>query len=417
LDGLQLGAMLLALWELAAALGQLVSWVGHGFRDVSGIVPADDGSAAASGSVVAVLAAITFVALLRGRVRVALVAVVVWVLAGVPWAIIGYREGTVDGLAIGRPGMVVWLAVVGSLPLLAVLAVLVWRGGGRSRSWGWLLVPAALGIAFAWAPVLLAVVVMVSLVGLVAALALAVATGEVRPAVALAVVGLPWILGTVLGILSSPAAALAVAALAAWGALRARQRQGPGPGRTAGGPAEGAPTPERRLTGPQLTAFFTSAAILASSAAVNFISAKEVGHMAPSSRFATSLKPNVAYLELNFFAGWKKQRTLPSLAYAGIPYHSRGERAGALALMTAWIRSAIARSDSGISAIFASTSLSPSALSARAPRRADAFSSWARAFIAARSSSVHPSDVLSVAVVRLADFCVSFIAGFLPCES
>jgi hypothetical protein len=175
-------------------------------------------------------------------VRVALAAVVVWVLAGVPWAIIGYPEGTaVDGLAIGRPAMVVWLAVVGALPLLAVLAVLVWRGGGRSRSWAWLLVPAALAIAFAWAPVLLAVVVIVSLVGLVAALALAVATGEVRPAVALAVVGLPWILGTVLGILSSPAAALAVAALAAWGALRARQRQGPGPGRTAGGPAEGAP--------------------------------------------------------------------------------------------------------------------------------------------------------------------------------
>jgi hypothetical protein len=239
LDGLQLGAMLLALWELAAALGQLVFWVAHGFRDASGNVPAYDGSAAASGSVVAVLAAVTFVTLLRGRVRVALVAVVVWVLAGVPWAIIGDPEGTVDGLAIGRPAMVVWLAVVGSLPLLAVLAVLVWRGGARSRSWAWLLVPAALAIALAWAPVLLAVVVLVSLVGLVAALALAVTTGEVRPAVALAVVGLPWILGTVLGILSSPAAALAVAALAAWGALRARQRQGPG--RTAGGPAEGAP--------------------------------------------------------------------------------------------------------------------------------------------------------------------------------
>jgi hypothetical protein len=142
LDGLQLGAMLLALWELAAALGQLVFWVAHGFRDASGNVPAYDGSAAASGSVVAVLAAVTFVTLLRGRVRVALVAVVVWVLAGVPWAIIGDPEGTVDGLAIGRPAMVVWLAV---------------------------------------------------------------------------------------------------AALAAWGALRARQRQGPGPGRTAGGPAEGAP--------------------------------------------------------------------------------------------------------------------------------------------------------------------------------
>src|SRR5206468_1553807 len=41
---------------------------------------------------------------------------------------------------------------------------------------------------------------------------------------------------------------------------------------------------------PQLTAFFTSAAIFASSAAVNFVSAKAVGHMAPLSRFAASLK-------------------------------------------------------------------------------------------------------------------------------
>ncbi len=35
--------------------------------------------------------------------------------------------------------------------------------------------------------------------------------------------------------------------------------------------------------------------------------------MAPSSRFALSLKPNVAYLDLNFCALWKKQMTLPSL--------------------------------------------------------------------------------------------------------
>jgi hypothetical protein len=40
------------------------------------------------------------------------------------------------------------------------------------------------------------------------------------------------------------------------------------------------------------------------SAAVNSFSAKEVGHMAPSSRFALSLKPNVAYLDLNFCALW-----------------------------------------------------------------------------------------------------------------
>jgi hypothetical protein len=33
---------------------------------------------------------------------------------------------------------------------------------------------------------------------------------------------------------------------------------------------------------------------------------------------------------LNFCALWKKQTTLPSLAYAGIPYQVFGERAGAL---------------------------------------------------------------------------------------
>jgi hypothetical protein len=135
--------------------------------------------------------------------------------------------------------------------------------------------------------------------------------------------------------------------------------------------------------------------------------------MAPSSRFALSLKPNVAYLVLNFCALWKKQTTLPSLAYAGIPYHSPGERSGALALMTAWSRPAMARSGSGISAIFASTSLSPSGLPARGTRRAAAFSSRARSFIAARSSSVNPSYVLSL----VAGFCVSFIERFLPGES
>jgi hypothetical protein len=54
--------------------------------------------------------------------------------------------------------------------------------------------------------------------------------------------------------------------------------------------------------------------------------------MAPSSRFASSLRPNVAYLDLNFDALWKKQTTFPSLAYAGIPYQVFGERTGAPAL-------------------------------------------------------------------------------------
>ena len=44
-----------------------------------------------------------------------------------------------------------------------------------------------------------------------------------------------------------------------------------------------------------LAAFFTSATIFASSVAVNSFNAKATGHMATSSRFALSLKPNVAY--------------------------------------------------------------------------------------------------------------------------
>src|SRR3989304_7394253 len=49
---------------------------------------------------------------------------------------------------------------------------------------------------------------------------------------------------------------------------------------------------------PQLTAFFTSALILASSVAVSSFSAKATGPTAPSSRFAVSLKPNDACLVL-----------------------------------------------------------------------------------------------------------------------
>jgi hypothetical protein len=71
---------------------------------------------------------------------------------------------------------------------------------------------------------------------------------------------------------------------------------------------------EWRGLGPQRTAFFTSVPIFASSLAVSSFSAKAVGHMTPSSRFAVSLKPNVAYLALNLSALWKKQTTLPSLA-------------------------------------------------------------------------------------------------------
>ena len=90
---------------------------------------------------------------------------------------------------------------------------------------------------------------------------------------------------------------------------------------------------QRRASCPQFAAFITSAAIRASSAAVNVVRAYEVGHMVPSSRFALPPNPSVAYLALNLYAPWKKQMTSPSLAYAGIPYQVLGERAGALVVM------------------------------------------------------------------------------------
>src|SRR5438874_6683589 len=78
--------------------------------------------------------------------------------------------------------------------------------------------------------------------------------------------------------------------------------------------------------------------------------------------------------------------------------------------MRAWSRLPKARSGSCISAIFASRSLSPSAL------RAAIFCSWTRSIIAAFSSSVNPSYLFLAAVV-LADFCGAFIAGFLTAWS
>jgi hypothetical protein len=64
------------------------------------------------------------------------------------------------------------------------------------------------------------------------------------------------------------------------------------------------------------------------------------------------------------------------------------------------MRSAMARSGAGISAIFASTALSPAALSLSA--RASAFSSLARSFIAAFSSAVNPLDTLPAGVAFFA---------------
>src|SRR5438067_7559911 len=88
--------------------------------------------------------------------------------------------------------------------------------------------------------------------------------------------------------------------------------------------ADGAPASP--ASGPQLTAFFTSAPILASSAAVSSVSAKAVGHMAPSSRFAWSLKPNVAYLDLNFCAlDMRRPARVPRSSRASLDSAGRAE--------------------------------------------------------------------------------------------
>jgi len=69
----------------------------------------------------------------------------------------------------------------------------------------------------------------------------------------------------------------------------------------------------------------------------------------------------------------------------------------------------MARSGSGISAIFASTARSPSALFFSA--RASAFSSRARSLIAARSSSVNPLDFSTPIVPSRAGSPVSCFPG------
>src|SRR2546430_11506296 len=74
--------------------------------------------------------------------------------------------------------------------------------------------------------------------------------------------------------------------------------------------------------------------------------------------------------------------------------------------MITWSRLAMLRSGSRISAIFASTTSSPSPL--------PALISWTRSLIAPRSSSL---NALPVEVLLLADFCVPFCAGFMEFDS
>src|ERR1700730_660548 len=99
--------------------------------------------------------------------------------------------------------------------------------------------------------------------------------------------------------------------------------------------------------------------------------------------------------------------TLPSLAYAGIPYHVFGVRAGAAAVISAWTFLAMARSGSCIRAIAASSSVLPSALAA------SALSSRTRSRAAAFSSALNPLDAAALALVRFAGFCGLLVAALV----
>jgi hypothetical protein len=124
-------------------------------------------------------------------------------------------------------------------------------------------------------------------------------------------------------------------------------------------------------------------------------------------RLVAEAERRVPRLEL--LRAWKKQPRCR-------PWHKQAFRTtvsatspGALALMMAWTRSAMLRSDGDISAIFASTALSSLTGPARARRPAVAFSSAARSRIAARSSAVNPFDP-----VLAADFGGRFLLVLWP---
>src|SRR5580698_7891867 len=96
--------------------------------------------------------------------------------------------------------------------------------------------------------------------------------------------------------------------------------------------------------------------------------------------------------------------TLPSLAYAGIPYHVFGARSGAAAVMSACTFLAMPRSGSCILAMAASSSAFPSALAA------SALSSRTRSRAAAFSSALNPADAAPLEVVRAAGLLVLLVA-------
>jgi hypothetical protein len=74
------------------------------------------------------------------------------------------------------------------------------------------------------------------------------------------------------------------------------------------------PSPRHPRARRQPTAVVTSSTTFSSTAGVHSRRANAVGHIAPSSSRAGSLKPKVEYRVENFCEPWKKHTTLPSLA-------------------------------------------------------------------------------------------------------
>ena len=171
----------------------------------------------------------------------------------------------------------------------------------------------------------------------------------------------------------------------------------------------GRPQGLRRCHGRQRTAFFTSAVIRFSSAAVLLErpGGRPHGAIVEVRRFLEAER-RVPRLEL--LGALEEADDLVVLGVCGHAVPIFGARAGAAAVMIAWSRFAMALSVPFISATFSRGAVSPSALAA------SAFSSLARSFIAARSSAENPLDfLLLVAVVLFADFfCVAFFALITP---
>lgn len=241
-DGLHIGAILLTVTGLSIVVNRTATLIAYGVTEW------DTPLSLTLEVVPAVLLLLMALAVVRARVLLALIAAAVTVPVSVTIALMLDAYVAPGRLTGGLTGLVAE-TTVGALPLIMVLGVLVKAGGARRRSWAWLLLPVALGLADTFAHALRpagTIIGSVTLVVMVAALVLAVATGEVRPAVALAVYGMPYLLmivdgavrfgtdGAWIGTLRSTPGALAVAlAVAAWVAVRARRGSAPG------GPAPG----------------------------------------------------------------------------------------------------------------------------------------------------------------------------------